>query len=152
MTQDDAGLLLEKAAIFLHPCDLDLFLFFVRHPRTLLSSDSLAAFLGYGLKQIADSLELLLGAGLVKRTQTTAHAARLYLLVTDVTDNEWLPSILEMASTRKGRILLKKELALRRRSEMDQSSLIGAPLATESFPLRDRGRSAVRRVRRRGGR
>jgi hypothetical protein len=86
MTQKDAGSLLQRAGIFRHPCDLDLFLFFVAHPRTLLSSESLATFLGYELKQIANSLEILLGAELIKRTQTTAHAARLYLLVADGPD------------------------------------------------------------------
>src|SRR5438876_434991 len=114
MVQDDAGLLLKRAAIFRHPCDLDLFLFFVGHPRSILTSESLATFLGYELKQIADSLEVFLGAGLIKRTQTAAHAARLYLLVADGADHPWLSSILEMASTRKGRILLKKALGRRR--------------------------------------
>src|ERR1051326_4669861 len=154
MTQEDAGLLVEKAAIFRHPCDIDLLLFFVGHPRTLLSSESLATFLGYQLKQIADSLEVLLGAGLIKRTQTTAHAARLYLLVIDGAHHPWLPSLLEMASTRKGRILLKKALTPGRVEKGDQPSVSGVrerkPVAKAvtlpSFRSHaDNGGSAVRR-------
>ena len=161
MTQEEAALLLQRAAIFQHPCDLDLLLFFVGHPRTILTSELLATFLGYELKQIADSLEILLGAGLISRTQTSAHAARLYLLVDDGPDYPWLPLILEMGSTRKGRILLKKALALRRRGESDEPSIsgvrekksIGEEVAPPPLPFRaDNSRSAVRRVRRRGGR
>ena len=62
------------------PCDLDLAVFFARHPRSLLSSDSLSAFLGYQIKDIADSLDVLLAAGILRRRQTSAHAARLYEL------------------------------------------------------------------------
>src|SRR5262245_38858130 len=110
MSQDEANSVVERAGIFRHACDIDLLLFFVGHPRTLLSSETLASFLGYELKQIADSLEVLLAAGLIKRTQSAAHAARLYLLMTDGSSPEWLRPLLEMASTRRGRAMLKKAL------------------------------------------
>jgi hypothetical protein len=159
MTQDDAELLLERAAIFRHPCDLDLLLFFVRHPRTLLSSESLATFLGYELKQIGDSLELLLGGGLIKRTQTTAHAARLYLLVANDGEHKWLPQFWEMASTRGGRGLLMKALRSRRNEGTDQPSVAEVRPKTLSNtapprpfqPRGDKGRDAGRRLHRRGG-
>jgi hypothetical protein len=68
MSQQAANSLLEQAGIFRNACDLDLFLFFVGHSQSLLTSESLAAFVGYELKQIAESLEMLLGAGPIKRT------------------------------------------------------------------------------------
>ena len=114
-----------------HPCDLDLLLFFVRHPRSLLTSESLAAFLGYEIRQIAESLEVLLSAGLVKRTQTPAHAARLYVLAADTHGDGWLPSLLALASTRPGRLALREALAPRRPREKERTE--GTP-AEEAGP------------------
>jgi hypothetical protein len=89
-----------------HRSDLDLLLFFARHPRSLLASEAVAAFLGYDLKDIAESLETLLSAGLLQRTQTEAHAARMYVFAADAPDGGWLPSLLRLASTREGRLAL----------------------------------------------
>src|SRR5262245_54635381 len=117
MTENDARQLLDRAAILRHPCDRDLMLFFGRHPRTLLASESLAACLGYDIKQIADSLELLLAAGLIKRMQTSAHPARLYLLMPDDSNHEWLGPLVNMGSTRQGRAALRKALSPPSREE-----------------------------------
>jgi hypothetical protein len=38
-------------------CDLDLLLFFTRHPSAVLSSEQLAAHVGYDLPQVARSPE-----------------------------------------------------------------------------------------------
>ena len=114
MKEDDAARLLARCgAIFRHACDLDLTVFFARHRRSLLASESLASFLGYELTQIADSLELLLRAGLIKRTQTSAHAARLYLFVPDEANQDWLQPLIDMASTRKGRAALRQAITVR---------------------------------------
>lgn len=101
------------------PCDLDLIVFFGQHPRSLLSSESLAAFLGYDIKQVAQSLDDMLAAGVIRRRQTTAHAARLYELVLDgPASSEWLGDLLTQASTRPGRMALLDEMA--RRSKQKQ--------------------------------
>ena len=84
-----------------HPCDLDLLLFFHRHPRSLLTSERLAAYVGYDPNQIARSLDLLTEAGLLERSQNPTHGARMYLLKTPETG--WLGSLLAIASTREGR-------------------------------------------------
>ena len=119
MTFDEARRLLDRIGVLQHDCDLDLLVFFARHPRSLLASETLASFLGYELKEIADSLEVLLAASLLTRTQTKAHAARLYVLATDVrtggTNHDWLPSLMAVAATREGRLVLKQALARRRR-------------------------------------
>ena len=93
--------LLESIGTLRHSCDLDLLLFFHRHPRSLLTSERLAAYVGYDLNQIARSLDLLTEAGLLERSQNPTHAARMYLLKTPETG--WLGSLLAIASTREGR-------------------------------------------------
>ena len=158
MTQDEANSLIERARIFRHVCDVDLFLFFVGHPRTLLASETLASYLGCELKQIADSLEILLAAGLIQRTQSAAHPARLYVLMTDGSSPEWLRPLLEMGSTRQGRAMLKKALK-QRPHEGTSGSLASTKVETirktdsPSFLVRgDTVDMIVRRSRRRGGR
>ena len=113
-TIEEARRLLEGAHILREPADFDLLVFFARHPRTLLASESLGALLGYELKEIARSLEALLESGLLKRTQTSAHAARLYVFAADA-PHEWLPPLLKMAATRTGRVALRQVLANRPR-------------------------------------
>ena len=93
--------LLGSIGILRHPCDLDLLLFFHRHPRAILTSERLAAYVGYDLNQLARSLDLLTDAGLLMRSQNPTHAARLYVLKTPETG--WLASVLDIALTRDGR-------------------------------------------------
>ena len=93
--------LLGSIGVLRHPCDLDLLLFFHRHPRAILTSERLAAYVGYDLNQLARSLDLLTEAGLLARSQNPTHAARLYVLKTPETG--WLASVLDIASTREGR-------------------------------------------------
>jgi predicted transcriptional regulator len=66
------------AAGLKHPCDLDLMLFFDRHPDALMTSEQLASFVGYELSQIARSLDLLVQRQLLQRSQTLTHFSRLY--------------------------------------------------------------------------
>ena len=120
MNREEARRLLDRIPVLKHACDLDLLVFFARHPRSLLASESIASFLGYGIKDIALSLDVLLGAGLLKRAQSPAHAARLYVFAPSGgqvgPDGGWLPALLEMASTRQGRLALRETLG-RRSSE-----------------------------------
>jgi hypothetical protein len=93
--------LLSSIGVLREPCDLDLLLFFHRHPRAILTSDRLAAYVGYELNQLARSLDRLVDAGLLERSQNPTHAARLYLLKTPETG--WLATVLDIASTPEGR-------------------------------------------------
>lgn len=106
MKRDDARRLLDRIGILRHPCDLDLLLFFARHPRALITSEQVAAWLGYELKQIAISLETLLTSGLLTRTQNPTRAARMYVLAFGGTSGGWLPSLLAFAATREGRLAI----------------------------------------------
>lgn len=109
-TIEEARTLLHRASVLREPADFDLLVFFARHPRTLLPSESLGSLLGYELKDIARSLEGLLECGLLKRTQTSAHAARLYVFAAEAPP-DWLPPLLKMAATRAGRLALRQLLA-----------------------------------------
>lgn len=95
--------LLACTPIIRSACDLDLLVFFHRHPRALLTSEQLAAFLGYEMKKIAKAIETFVEGGLLERTQNPAHAARLYVLTLNGPEGGGLRAILELASTRPGR-------------------------------------------------
>ena len=115
MNRDDASLLLEQLGVLRSCCDLDLLVFFARHPRALLSSETLAAFLGYGIGEIAGSLDILLVAGLLARQQTPAHAARFYVFAPGHEDPDGsLSRLVRVAGTREGRLALRAALAERR--------------------------------------
>ena len=105
--------LLDRFAALRHPCDLDLLLFFARHPRALLTSDQLATRLGYGTKRIADSLERLLECGLLTRMQNPTHAARMYVFDLAGSGSDGLRSLLAYAATREGRLAIRAALTRR---------------------------------------
>ena len=92
---------LSTVGILCHPCDLDLVLFFHRHPSALLTIDRLAAYVGYDLTQVGASIERLTEAGLLGRSQDPTQAARLYVLLP--ADTGWMTSLIELASTPEGR-------------------------------------------------
>jgi len=110
LDQDHARDLLQRVGVLRHPCDLDLLVFFARHPRTLMTSEQLAALTGYGLQQTAESLDVLLKAELITRTHTPTRAARMYVLAAH-TNEERLAPLLAFASTRQGRLALRELLA-----------------------------------------
>ena len=97
-------------------CDLDLLLFFSRHPHVILSSEQLAAYVGYDLQQIARSLDLLVGAGLLRRSLNQATAGRMYVLEIDRSEH-WLEPLQRVCATPDGRNALRAELR-RRRSQV----------------------------------
>jgi DNA-binding MarR family transcriptional regulator len=103
--------LVAHAGLLREACDLDLLVFFWRHPRALLTSEQLAAYIGYDSGAVARSIEGLIAAGLLSRSQDpTPHAGRLYVLKRNGTHGRWLTSLLETASTREGRQSLLRAL------------------------------------------
>ena len=95
--------LLAGISVVQNGCDLDLLVFLHRHPRTLLTNEQIAAFVGYDMKQVAKSLEAFVEAGLLERTQNPTHAARMYLLKLQGPHSGGPKNLLELASTREGR-------------------------------------------------
>lgn len=95
--------LLAHIPVMRSACELDLLMFLHRHPRALLTNEQLAAFVGYDIKQVAQAVDAFIDAGLLKRTQNSMHAARMYLLVLDGPQGGGLTALLKLASTRQGR-------------------------------------------------
>jgi hypothetical protein len=111
MNRPDAANLLARIGVLQSRCDLDLLVFFARHPTALLTSEQLANWLGRELKAIAASLDILLTARLIERTQNPTHAARMYVFRANSGGGGWLPTLLEIAKTRAGRIALIEALS-----------------------------------------
>ena len=124
MKDDQIRRLLDRIGLLRRPCDLDLLLFFVRHPRALLSSDQIAAFLGYEGRLLAESLDVLLTAELLTRIQTPTSATRMHVFTVGGPHDGWLPSLVEAASTREGRLALRAAL-IDQRSEQAPGQVAG---------------------------
>jgi hypothetical protein len=95
--------LLARTSFIQNACDLDLIQFLYRHPRMLLTSERLAEFVGYNIKEIAKSLDSFIDAGLLERTQQSTHAARLFVLLLDSPHMGGVRTLLDLGSTRQGR-------------------------------------------------
>jgi hypothetical protein len=104
MTPTRIGDLLDRIGCLRHPCDLDLLLFFYRHPRAFLLSERLAQYVGYDHAHVAQSLETLITAGLLLRSPDSTHPARLYVLPEGSILGQCLSSLLRFAATREGRL------------------------------------------------
>jgi hypothetical protein len=102
--QHEAKRLLAGTPAIRGACELDLLGFLHRHPRTLLTSEQLAVFVGYDMKQVAKSIDLFIDAGLLGRTKNRMHAARMYSLVLDGQQGDGITALLELAATKQGRL------------------------------------------------
>lgn len=96
-----------------HPCDLDLLIFFASHPHTLMRNEQLAILLGYEFKQIDVSIDILTRAGLVTVSENQTFTSRMYVFVAGDQRPAWLPDLLQLASTREGRLALVQPLRQR---------------------------------------
>ena len=116
MTPKRIGDLLDRIGCLEHPCDLDLLLFFNRHPQAFLKSERLAEYVGYDLPQIQRSLETLMTAGLLRQSPESTRPARLYVLTRSSSSplGGWLSSLLRIAATREGRLAVIRALKQRR--------------------------------------
>lgn len=126
--------LLDRVPIIKDACDVDLLLFFGRHPRVLITSEDLAQFVGYDRQRIARSLDSLIAGDVVRRSQNDAHAARMYVLDTTGPAGGWLPSVLSVAATREGRAAINAILVARGTSSRNDPRAAGRRV--ESRPLR----------------
>jgi hypothetical protein len=105
MTPKRIGDLLDRIGCLGHACDLDLLLFFHRHPQSFLNSERLAVYIGYDLPQVERSLETLMTAGLLRQSPDARRPARLYVL--DRSSSRLggsLSSLLRVATKREGRL------------------------------------------------
>jgi hypothetical protein len=128
--------LLDRVVCLSHPCDLDLLLFFRRHPRTVLTSEHLALYAGYELSQVAQSLETLIGGGLLTRTQRPTGTARMYLLTVGGPLGGWMEALLRLASTRDGRLAVIAALSRAHPSTDPSSACVPGPTDAQGWPGR----------------
>ena len=109
-----------EAAGLRDACELDLLLFFSRHPRIVLGREHLAAYVGYEVRQVARALERLLGAGLLKRTLNHGAPGRAYILEVDHVE-AWFDPLRRLCATPAGRNALKMLLKQRRTQNRGRS-------------------------------
>jgi hypothetical protein len=126
-TPDEATRLLARAPAISNACSLDLLMFLHRHPRAFLTSENLAAFVGYDIKQVAKALDALVDAELVERTLNPMHAARMFRLVPHDLPDSGLNDLISMASTRQGRRNLLHALERTSGSRKELSSVENIP-------------------------
>jgi DNA-binding MarR family transcriptional regulator len=112
--------LLAGISVIQNGCDLDLLVFLSRHPRTLLTNEQIAAFVGYDMKQVAQSLEAFIEAGLLERIQNPMHAARMYLLELKGPQTGGFKKLLDVAFTREGRRAILDTLKSRKSGDAAQ--------------------------------
>lgn len=119
MTLKRIGDLLDRIECIRHACDLDLLLFFYRHPQAFLKSERLAVYVGYDLPQVERSLETLMTAGLLRQSPDSSRPARLYVLTrARSTLGGSLSSLLRIAATREGRLAVIHALKQRQPPEL----------------------------------
>jgi hypothetical protein len=104
MEAQDLRSMLARVGVVRHACDLDLLLFFFRHPCVLLTVEQLIPHLGCDRERVAKSLDGLVEAGLVTSAQRPSQGARMYVLAPEALPGGLLSSFLSIAATRQGRL------------------------------------------------
>jgi hypothetical protein len=132
--------LLHRIDVLRNPSDLDLLVFFARHPLALLATEQLAVLLGYEFTQIATSLDVLQRVGLLNVSENPAFIARKYAFSQGGQNSEWVPDLLQIASTRDGRLALVQ--ALKERAAGETGS---AATGADRSPTADAGRPTSHR-------
>ena len=120
-----------------HPGDLDLLLFFARHPAALISSERLAALVGHEPVQVLRSLDRLIARQLLLRLPLPERNACWYRFRAEH-GTPWAREILEVASTIEGRRHLRR-LLMRHHSQPD-----GPPSPLSNEPSSNRSAAQER--------
>jgi hypothetical protein len=100
--------LLDRVSPLRSQCDLDVLVYLYRHSDALLSGERIAAAVGCGLKQVAGSLDSFVFAGLLTRTRSRTEGV--YVFTVSRPPEPPLASLLEMASSRPGRLRILQAL------------------------------------------
>lgn len=103
--------LLDRVSAIHSRCDLDVLVYLFRHADALLTGEHVAAAVGYDLKQVAGSLDSFVFAGLLKRMRSRTDGPGMYNFAVGRPADGPLASLLQMASTRLGRLEIFEALA-----------------------------------------
>ena len=112
MPADSVHELLDRINALRDPTDLDLLLFFFRHPHVLLTVERVAALVGRDGQRVTVALNGLIDAGLIERITERGLASHIYALRRPVKDA--LLSLLTIASSRAGRLAVLQALSNRK--------------------------------------
>lgn len=110
MAREHVHTLLDRIGVIRNRCDLDVLVYLFRHADALLTGERLAAAVGYDLKQVAGSLDTLVFGGLLKRTRSRADGLGMYVFGPSRTEEGALASLLQMATSRAGRLEILRVL------------------------------------------
>lgn len=111
MTSQGLYDLLERINSVQDQTDIDLLLFFFRHPNAFLTVEFLAAAVGHDRGRVEKSLEGLIEAGLIEQTKGRTLATHSFLFRPAA--RESVVALLEIASSRPGRLALLEALQQR---------------------------------------
>src|SRR5687768_11910609 len=103
--------LLDRVAAIHSRCDLDVLVYLFRHADALVTGEHVAAAVGCGLKQVAGSLDSFVFAGLLKRKVSQADGPGMYVFAVGRPADGPLATLLQLASTRPGRLQILEALA-----------------------------------------
>lgn len=105
--------LLDRVAAVHSRCDLDVLVYLFRHADALLTGEHVAAAVGCDLKQVAGSLDSFVFAGLLKRTRSRTEGPGMYVFAVGRPADGPLASLLQIASSRPGRLQILAALESR---------------------------------------
>lgn len=135
MARETVVHLLDRVAAVYNRCDLDVLVYLFRHADALLTGEHVAGAVGYDLKHVAASLDSFVFAGLLKRTRSRGDGAGMYVFAVGRPADGPLASLLQLASSRLGRLEILEVLANQRtRGGRDPS----ANFEGDDVPTRDK--------------
>jgi predicted transcriptional regulator len=121
MTHESVHRLLDGINAIRDQTDLDLLLFSFRHPHALLTVDQLAAAVGHDRARVEASLAALIAAGLLGQLQRPTRQAYIFAFRPDEEERTAaVTSLLEIASSRSGRLALLEALHERATTTLHQ--------------------------------
>jgi hypothetical protein len=119
------------------PRDLDVLIFFCRHPNALLTRDDLAARVGYNVHEVGTSIEVLIAAGLLGCSGDAAERPRSEAFLYRLMPGRWdaiLGPLSWLTSSADGRRSLRRALTHnKRRQSLKQGSLLCASPRAHQF-------------------
>jgi DNA-binding MarR family transcriptional regulator len=95
------------------PCDLDVLIYFLRHPSVLLTLDDLAAHVGYDVHDVGASIAVLVARGLLEYSKHGAERRQSEATLYGFTLRKWdaiRGPLLYVASSADGRRSLRRAL------------------------------------------
>jgi hypothetical protein len=111
MTRETIAHLLDRVAAIHNRCDLDVLVYLFRHADALVTGEHVADAVGSDLKDVAASLDSFVFAGLLKRKLSRTDGPQMYVFAVGRPAEGPLASLLQLASSRPGRLEILEALA-----------------------------------------